>query len=608
MSVAENSAARRSIDNWSRATYFGLWGGGGGLTGALLCEFAGLGGQRGAFTELILKVGLWFGVIGALIAIAILLGSLTYSAGSLSAALNISNLPRLALGLALGGLSGFIAGAVAQGFYTAIGPTEVLRVICWGIAGGLLGLGLSFRIPNLTSMRGFAGGFAGGVAGGIVFIGISMVEGSIYGRLVGIPIIGFAIGLMIMLADALFRKAWIEIRYGPRETRTLTLGTEPLRIGSDAAHCQVYVKDVPAMACAYRFEQGRIVCDDRINNRNGPVAFGAPMAIGRITVTPFGAQAPDSAGGASSSAVSALAGGAQGYQCVLSLKGGREFTLVEGVRLAATDIPGLEAEDRNGWVAEVLRNPENRAVVGLKNLSQRRWSATFASGRHVEIDPGRSLRLEDGAQINFGTTEGRIHSGGGNARAIQQQPSRVFSNAATSLFQKLGGNRANWYPSRWIALAGIAVVTVVILAVMIGRDQWPIRSADARTEEIKLESSGNTYQLKATVNDTVKISFTLDTGASDVQIPAEVALTLLGSGTLSESDFIGYQTYKLADGSTLPSAQFKLRDMEVGSRRITNVVASVGPVGSPPLLGQSFLSRLGSWTIDNQRRVLKVER
>ena len=114
-----------------------------------------------------------------------------------------------------------------------------------------------------------------------------MVEGSIYGRLVGIPIIGFAIGLMIMLADALFRKAWIEIRYGPRETRTLTLGPEPVRIGSDAAHCQVYVKDVPAMACAYRFEQGRVVCDDRINKRNGPVPFGAAMAIGNITVTPF---------------------------------------------------------------------------------------------------------------------------------------------------------------------------------------------------------------------------------------------------------------------------------------------------------------------------------
>jgi clan AA aspartic protease (TIGR02281 family) len=172
----------------------------------------------------------------------------------------------------------------------------------------------------------------------------------------------------------------------------------------------------------------------------------------------------------------------------------------------------------------------------------------------------------------------------------------------------LSRNSANWYSRRWLAAAGIGLVIVVVFTAMIGRGHSPNRSADARTEDIKLESSGNTYQLKATINDTVKINFTLDTGASDVLIPAEVALTLLGSGTLSESDFIGYQTYKLADGSTLPSAQFKLRDMEVGSHRLTGVVASVGPVGSSPLLGQSFLSRLGSWTIDNQQRVLRVER
>jgi clan AA aspartic protease (TIGR02281 family) len=172
----------------------------------------------------------------------------------------------------------------------------------------------------------------------------------------------------------------------------------------------------------------------------------------------------------------------------------------------------------------------------------------------------------------------------------------------------LSGSRANGHARRWVIVAGIGGVIVVVFAVLIGRDQLPIRSADARTEEIKLESSGNTYQLKATINDTVKINFTLDTGASDVQVPAEVALTLLTSGTLSDGDFLGYQTYKLADGSTLPSAEFKLRDMEVGSHHLTNVIASVGPVGSSPLLGQSFLSRLGSWTIDNQQRVLRVER
>jgi hypothetical protein len=404
MSVAEGTLSRINIDSWRRASYFGVWGAGGGLVGAVLCEILDIGGGRGTFVELMVKVGFWFGIIGALIAGAILLGHLIYAARSFSATLVSSNILRLALGAGFGFISGFIAGAVAQGLYTGIGPTEVLRTICWGTAGGLLGIALSFRIPNLTAFRGFAGGFAGGIVGGIVFIGISLGGSQAFGRLFGIAIIGFAIGLMIMLADALFRKAWIEVRYGPRETRTLTLGPEPLRVGSDAGHCAIYVKDVPAIACSYRFEGGRVICDDKMNNRTGPVAFGVPMAIGRLTVTPFAAG--DTVGVSSSDAASASADGRRRW--VLSLRNNRELTLVEGARLSAANIRGLEPRERNGWVAEVVRNPEDPAVVGLKNLSRQQWRATFAAGRQVEIDPGRSLRLEAGASINFGEIEGRI--------------------------------------------------------------------------------------------------------------------------------------------------------------------------------------------------------
>jgi hypothetical protein len=410
MSVAESPLSRMGIESWRRASYFGLWGAGGGLVGALLCEILDIGGERGTFVEVMVKVGVWFGVIGALIAPAILLGHVIYAARSFSAALISSNILRLSLGAGFGFISGFIAGAVAQGLYTGIGPTEVLRTICWGTAGGLLGIALSFRIPNLTAFRGFAGGFAGGIVGGIVFIGISLGGSQAFGRLLGIAIIGFAIGLMIMLADALFRKAWIEVRYGSRETRTLTLGPEPLRIGSDAAHCALYVKDVPAIACSYRFADGRVICDDKINNRIGPVPFGVPMVIGRVTVTPFGSGTGSAMEVSSQGGASALAGREGGSQWVLSIRGGREFTLVDGARLSAADVRSLEPRERNGWVAEVFRNPENPAVVGLKNLSRQQWRATFAAGRQVEIDPGRSLRLETGTSISFGKTEASIRS------------------------------------------------------------------------------------------------------------------------------------------------------------------------------------------------------
>jgi clan AA aspartic protease (TIGR02281 family) len=126
----------------------------------------------------------------------------------------------------------------------------------------------------------------------------------------------------------------------------------------------------------------------------------------------------------------------------------------------------------------------------------------------------------------------------------------------------------------------------------------------AKADEVSLETRGGTYAVPATINGVIKIKFLLDSGASDVSIPADTVSTLARSGTLAESDFIGDATYTLADGSTLKSKRFMLHEMQVGDQILRNVAASVAPVASTPLIGQSFLSRLGSWTIDNQRHVL----
>jgi TonB family protein len=67
---------------------------------------------------------------------------------------------------------------------------------------------------------------------------------------------------------------------------------------------------------------------------------------------------------------------------------------------------------------------------------------------------------------------------------------------------------------------------------------------------------------------------------------------------------IGTGTYVLADGSEQPSDRFILRELRVGDHIVKNVIANVAPVKGDPLLGQSFLSKLPSWTIDNARHVL----
>jgi len=63
----------------------------------------------------------------------------------------------------------------------------------------------------------------------------------------------------------------------------------------------------------------------------------------------------------------------------------------------------------------------------------------------------------------------------------------------------------------------------------------------------------------------------------------------------------------LADGSQVPSPQFRIHSLTVGSWFVENVTGHVGPVKSPPLLGQSFLKRFSSWSIDNARGMLVLQ-
>jgi predicted aspartyl protease len=76
--------------------------------------------------------------------------------------------------------------------------------------------------------------------------------------------------------------------------------------------------------------------------------------------------------------------------------------------------------------------------------------------------------------------------------------------------------------------------------------------------------------------------------------------------TIKNTDFLPGAAYVLADGSSINSERFLLRSLKIGQRRVTDVAASVGPVASSLLLGQSFLEKLGAWGIDNQRHVLTL--
>jgi clan AA aspartic protease (TIGR02281 family) len=112
---------------------------------------------------------------------------------------------------------------------------------------------------------------------------------------------------------------------------------------------------------------------------------------------------------------------------------------------------------------------------------------------------------------------------------------------------------------------------------------------------------GGVFKVPVTINNTIMLNFTLDSGAADVSIPSDVVSTLMRTGTLTGADF---QTYRLADGSTACARTFRIRSLKVGDRIFENVTGSVASEKGGLLFGQSFLSRFKSWSIDNGRRVL----
>jgi clan AA aspartic protease (TIGR02281 family) len=121
---------------------------------------------------------------------------------------------------------------------------------------------------------------------------------------------------------------------------------------------------------------------------------------------------------------------------------------------------------------------------------------------------------------------------------------------------------------------------------------------------VKLVSEGGTFRVPVAINGQLTLNFVVDSGAADVSIPADVVMTLWRTGSIAEDDFLDSRTYRMADGSTIPSQRFRIRSLKVGDNVLENVTGSIAPAAGDLLLGQSFLSRFKSWSIDNQRRAL----
>jgi clan AA aspartic protease (TIGR02281 family) len=130
---------------------------------------------------------------------------------------------------------------------------------------------------------------------------------------------------------------------------------------------------------------------------------------------------------------------------------------------------------------------------------------------------------------------------------------------------------------------------------------------DLTDTRVKLIKKGGVYKVPVQINEGVAVDFILDSGASDVLISSDIFSTLVKQGKIDKADILGYEYYKIADGSTVKQVSIILRKLQVGEIVVNNVKASVGTSLSPLLLGQSFMQKFKQFTIDNENGLLLID-
>jgi pSer/pThr/pTyr-binding forkhead associated (FHA) protein/uncharacterized protein YegL len=191
------------------------------------------------------------------------------------------------LGSALLGALGAIIG---QFVYGLLPDSPTARAWGWAILGAAAGamLGLADR-SRAKAGRGAFGGFAGGLAGGLVFDVLSRFltfgggDTGIVARVLGLAVLGFAVGLMVQVVQQALKTAWLSgITTGPYEGKQYILGKPVVTVGrSDGNDIGLYrEQNLGLKAGAFNFSAGRWTYAGEALQINGSSSTNAVLSSG----------------------------------------------------------------------------------------------------------------------------------------------------------------------------------------------------------------------------------------------------------------------------------------------------------------------------------------
>jgi predicted aspartyl protease len=124
---------------------------------------------------------------------------------------------------------------------------------------------------------------------------------------------------------------------------------------------------------------------------------------------------------------------------------------------------------------------------------------------------------------------------------------------------------------------------------------------------VKLVAKQGFLAAPVILNGKIPILMAVDSGSTGVNLSFGVAAVMIHEKILQKSDFLGRATVQMGNGDTVPVLIVRIKKLQVGGVVETNVLASLSPGRAPALLGQSFLQRFKSWSIDYADKTLVLQ-
>ncbi|NET30019.1 vWA domain-containing protein [Okeania sp. SIO1I7] len=207
------------------------------------------------------RIGVWTGFLALGIGLALIVGQ------NYNLRRRLLSSQEIALGSGSGFLAGMVGGTIGQLAFLPTANLPILAIVArmtgWTFLGTLVGGGMSLFVPNLPRDKAFFAGGLGGVLGATCFLLLDAVVGVIPARLAGAAVLGFCIGLAIALSEQLDREAVLLVRWSNSESTTISLGKEPIELGS-SRNAHVYLSrdaGFPAKFAKMFIDEGKVILE-----------------------------------------------------------------------------------------------------------------------------------------------------------------------------------------------------------------------------------------------------------------------------------------------------------------------------------------------------------